>query len=81
MIVQAEISLYPLGESEYGGRIEAFIEKLQSSGLDVEPGKMSTIISGECRDVFGILADAYEGDIATSASVLTIKVSNACPAE
>jgi uncharacterized protein YqgV (UPF0045/DUF77 family) len=81
VIVQAEISLYPLGESEYGMRIESFIEKLEESGLDLESGKMSTIISGECGDVFRVLSDAYEADIATGASVMTIKVSNACPVE
>ena len=81
MIVQAEISLYPLGESEYGMRIESFIEKLKSSGLDVAPGSMSTIISGECGEVFRLLSEAYESDIETGASVLTIKVSNACPVE
>jgi len=79
VIVQAEISLYPLGESEYGTRIKSFIEKLEKSGLDVKPGSMSTIISGECGDVFRILSEAYEGDISSGDSVLTVKVSNACP--
>jgi len=81
VIVQAEISLYPLGESEIGPRIESFIEKMEMSGLDVELGKMSTIISGECGDMFRILSEAYEKDIEMGASVLTVKVSNACPVE
>jgi uncharacterized protein YqgV (UPF0045/DUF77 family) len=79
VIVQAEISLYPLGESEYGGRIESFIEKLKSSGFEVAVGTMSTIILGECGDVFRVLSDAYEEEIETGESVLTVKVSNACP--
>jgi len=80
MNIQAEISLYPLAEKEYGERITGFIEILQEQGLDITPGPMSTIISGSVKDVFDAIARAYSEDIDKGLSLITIKASNACPA-
>ncbi len=78
-MIQAEISLYPLGETKLFTRIKGFVESLQRSGLTVEVGRMSTVISGESAAVFKALQDAFESDAARGGTVMTVKVSNACP--
>ena len=79
MMVQAEVSLYPLGDSEYTDRINSFIENINNAGLEIEVGRMSSVISGECGDIFRILGEVFENDCEQGASVMTVKVSNACP--
>ena len=79
MMIQAEISLYPLGEAKLSTRIKGFVASLQRSGLTVELGRMSTVISGESATVFRALQDAFESDAAHGGTVMTVKVSNACP--
>ena len=79
MIVQAEVSLYPLGETDLGPRIEGFIKSMEDAGLEVEMGRMSSILTGECAVIFEALSRAYERDAGQGMSVMTIKVSNACP--
>ena len=69
MNVQAEISLYPLGEKDIGPRIEKFISGLAVDGIEVQAGPMSTIISGGCEAVFAVIAQAYEKDINSGRSV------------
>ena len=79
MMVQAEVSLYPLGDDEFSDRINALIENINNAGLEIEVGRMSSVISGECTDVFRILGEVFDEDCERGASVMTIKVSNACP--
>lgn len=79
MMIQAEISLYPLGETGLSTRIDGFVAGLERSGLTVEPGRMSTVISGESAKVFAVFQDAFESDAACGGTVMTVKVSNACP--
>ena len=79
MIIQAEVSLYPLAETEYGDRIDNFIENLQNAGLEIEVGNMSSVITGECSDVFRVIGEIFEMDAEIGPTVLTLKASNACP--
>ena len=79
MMIQAEISLYPLGETKLSTRINGFVTSLQRSGVTVEVGRMSTVMSGESDAVFTALQDAFESDAARGATVMTVKMSNACP--
>ena len=79
MMIQAEISLYPLGETKLSTRIEGFVANLERSGLTVEVGRMSTVISGESAAIFKALQDAFESDATRGGTVMTVKVSNACP--
>ncbi len=81
MIIQAEVSLYPLGEEDLSPRIEQFVGALEWSGLQVKTGAMSSIVTGECGDVFKALGEAYDNDSAKGPSVLSLKISNACPVD
>ena len=79
MIIQAEVSLYPLRTDAVGLTVERFLRDLQESGLPLEPGPMSSRVTGEVADVFSALADAFADVAAHSEGVLVVKASNACP--
>ena len=78
MKIDAEVSLYPLRNADLSKPIGCFLERLQGSGLNVEPGPMSTHISGECADLFRVLSAAFERGAEEGDVVLVMKVSNAC---
>jgi len=81
MNIQAEVSLYPLGDGEYSERIDAFIENLNNAGLEIEVGRLSSLVSGECSDIFRILSDAFEEDSELGPAVMVLKVSNISPSD
>ncbi len=80
MIVQVEVSLYPLGMPELGKTINAFIERLARPGLNAVKGNMSTIIEGELSEVFDALNEAFAHCAKDNAVVMVLKMSNACGA-
>lgn len=79
MKVQAEVSLYPLGTHSVGAAIKRFVGDLEYAGLEPCIGNMSTLLSGDVKDVFKGLGEAFEAVIGHSQAVLIVKVSNACP--
>lgn len=79
MIVSVEISYYPL-TSEYNQPVEDFLNIISNqSGVSVEPGNMSTLISGEYSKVMEILNHAMGDLMEHHASVFNLKISNSCP--
>ncbi len=80
MYTQAELSLYPLRTSSIADPIDQFIDELATPGVEVEPGRMSTIISGDHTEVFRALSEGYARAAEKSHVVLVVKLSNACPA-
>lgn len=79
MIIQAEVSFYPLKESDIAADINDFIHQLAESGLEVERGRMSSIVTGELSPVLDAVKEAYQKISANKQSVLIVKISNACP--
>ena len=79
MKVQAEVSLYPLRQSDLKEPIQQFVESLKSNNLQVKTGSMSSVVSGEELIVFQSLQKAFEQAAKKYEIVLTVKVSNACP--
>ena len=79
MTVQAEISLYPLAESDLLPAIEDFLRVLEEQGLNPQRGAMSTIVVGDNATVFSAIAKAFEQAAADRRCVLIAKYSNACP--
>jgi len=79
MIVQAEVSLYPLRTPSLAGPIAVFLERLRHAGLEIEAGPMSSRVVGEGDQVFTALADAFDHVATDHHVVLSVKVSNACP--
>jgi uncharacterized protein YqgV (UPF0045/DUF77 family) len=79
MIVQAEISVYPLGTESIGETVNTFINSMSRSKLNISRGTMSTNFSGEASDIFSALNSAFVQIADNNAVVLVLKVSNACP--
>jgi uncharacterized protein YqgV (UPF0045/DUF77 family) len=75
----AQISLYPLGEVLLSPAIDATLRILREHGLDVEPGMMSSLISGEEAAIFAGLQEAFHQIAAEGRVVLVVTLSNACP--
>ena len=78
MKIEAEVSLYPLRNADLSKPIGRFLYRLRETGLEVEPGPMSSHITGECADLFRWLGDAFERAAEEGDVVLVMKVSNAC---
>ena len=79
MIISAQISVYPLRQQRITVAIEAVKQALESKGLQPEIGAMSTVVTGEAKDVFVALHEAFDRAAATGHVVMTVTVSNACP--
>jgi uncharacterized protein YqgV (UPF0045/DUF77 family) len=78
--VQAEISLYPLRTPSLSGAINEFLDRIRRSGLLVQVTLMSTRIEGESGELFRAVHEAFDAVAANHDVVLTLTVSNACPA-
>ena len=79
MIISAQISVYPLRQQRLGPAIDAVKQALETRGLQPEIGAMSTIVTGEAKDVFIALHEAFDRAAASGHVVMTVTVSNACP--
>jgi uncharacterized protein YqgV (UPF0045/DUF77 family) len=80
MSIQAQVSVYPLGQSELAPAVEAVWEAFESHGLSYQSGSMSTSLEGKSDQVFAGLRDAFEAACEYGGTVMVITVSNACPA-
>jgi len=77
--VQAEISLYPLGEKDVLRSVEEFLGILREEGLQPHVGTMSSTVAAESGELFEAIAKAFERVAAHHRCVLVVKYSNACP--
>jgi len=79
VVISAQISVYPLRQEHLSQAVDAVREALESRGLQPEIGAMSTIVTGEAKDVFVALHEAFDRAATTGHVVMTVTVSNACP--
>ena len=79
MDVSAQISLYPLRQDRLSPAIREMQDVLAAAGLDVAPGPMSTLVTGEAGALFDALKASFLRAAATGHVVMTATVSNACP--
>ena len=79
MFVAAQVSLYPLRQPRLSPAIDRAHAVFQARRLSVQPGPMSTVVSGEDGDVFGALMEAFKEAAGTAGIVMSVTVSNACP--
>ena len=77
--VEAEVSLYPLGQERLAPLIEAFVRVLRDNRCEVEVRQMSSLVVGNSHNVFDALRSAYEQAASEGGCVLIVKVSNVCP--
>ena len=79
MKVKAEVSIYPLRQSDLTRLIQQFVEGLKNNKLQVRVGPMSSIVEGDSQVVFQSLREEFEQLAKEYEVVLTAKISNACP--
>jgi len=77
--VTAQLSLYPLGESDLSPSIDAALSELERHGVARQTGAMSTLVWGDDEQIFAALRDAFRAAAARGQAVMAITVSNACP--
>ena len=81
MFVAAQISLYPLRQTSLSPAIENTLRVLREHGLEVSPGTMSTVASGEDEAVFDALKQAYRAASENGDVVMVVTLPNACPVQ
>lgn len=77
--VSAQVSLYPLRQLTLTPAIDTALAIFQQQGLDISPGSMSTMISGNSASLFRALKFAFEEVAMESEVVMVATFSNACP--
>ncbi|MCC5812875.1 MAG: thiamine-binding protein [Ectothiorhodospiraceae bacterium] len=76
MYISVELSFYPFVDA-YKDPVRAVVQRLQSSGLEVETGRMSTQVFGEYDEVMRVISDTVRWSFETyGASVFTAKIVN-----
>lgn len=77
--IAAQVSLYPLRQESLSPAIDQALWIFRKHGLDVEPGAMSTMITGDDAAVFAALQETFRRVAEQGHVVMTVTVSNACP--
>jgi uncharacterized protein YqgV (UPF0045/DUF77 family) len=77
--ITAQVSLYPLGQEDLSPAIDKALRTFQECGLDVYPGPMSTLISGDDEILFAALQVAFQRASGQGQVVMVVTFSNACP--
>ncbi|MEE3169587.1 MAG: thiamine-binding protein [Pseudomonadota bacterium] len=74
MYLSVQLSWYPLNE-EYKEPIRNLIARLEQTGLEVYPGRMSTEIFGDYDEVMSVLSDTMKWSFETyGKSVFVAKI-------
>ncbi len=77
--ISAQVSLYPLRQAHLSPAIEQALHLFQTHGLDVRPGEMSTLVTGDDEAVFTGLKQLFEQAAQQGDVVMVVTLSNACP--
>jgi len=80
MTVSAQIAIYPLRQERLAPAVHAVSEALAARGLAPSVGPMSTLVTGELDAVVDGLREAFRAAAAVGHVVMTVTLSNACPA-
>jgi uncharacterized protein YqgV (UPF0045/DUF77 family) len=80
MMVSAQIAIYPLRQERLTPAVRAVSDALAARGLAPSIGAMSTLVTGELDTVVDGVREAFRAAAATGYVVMTVTLSNACPA-
>lgn len=76
----AQVSLYPLRQPRLSPTIDEAVRICRAHGLEVRPGPMSTLVTGNDDEIFAALKEALRSGAARGDVVMVVTFSNACPA-
>ncbi len=77
--ISAQVSLYPLGETDLAPFILQFWQLLEERGLSYQRGAMSTVIWGNEEEVFAVIQEGFHRTAVAVRTVMSVTFSNACP--
>ena len=77
--ITAQVSLYPLRQESLAPVIDEALQVFRESALEVEPGRMSTLLVGEESTIFAALQRSFHHAAEEGQVVMTVTFSNACP--
>lgn len=77
--LMAEVAVYPLREPEVGLFLLQFVSRLRRPGLRVEPGPMSTLLTGEAHQVWAALEQAFSWAAEERQVVLRVTLTAGAP--
>ena len=77
--ISAQVSIYPLRQESLSTVVDAVLERLRAHPLDVQPGPMSTLITGGVDALFTALRDVFHDASGRGDVVMIVTLSNACP--
>ena len=78
-MLAAQVSIYPLRQPQLTPAIDKALETFRRYGLEVEPGAMSSVVSGDDEALFAALKEMYQQTSAQGEVVIVVTMSNACP--
>ncbi|HEY7280254.1 MAG TPA: thiamine-binding protein [Actinomycetota bacterium] len=74
-MVQVEFTIYPFQEGNSPpAHVQAAIDVLSASGLDVDVGPLSTTVSGPADEVFDAVRSAQSAAVAAGAERIVVRV-------
>ena len=76
----ARVSVYPLRQPRLSPAIDEAVAICRAHGLEVLPGPMSTLVSGDGDALVEALKQALRSASARGEGVMVVTLSNACPA-
>jgi len=79
MEVAAQVSIYPLRQPELAPWIDEASKIFRQHKLEVIPGRMSTLVTGNHTMVFGAIKRAFQRVADNGDVVMVTTFSNACP--
>jgi uncharacterized protein YqgV (UPF0045/DUF77 family) len=77
--IAAQVSIYPLRQPSLAPMIDTALQVFQDHGLDVQPGAMSSLVTGDDKALFAGLREAFARATEQGEVVMVVTVSNACP--
>ena len=79
MFLAAQVSLYPLHQAKLSPVIDKALGIFKQHGLEVTPGSMSSVVSGDDEELFAAIKEAFQQTSEQGEMVMIITISNACP--
>jgi uncharacterized protein YqgV (UPF0045/DUF77 family) len=76
----AQVSIYPLRQPQLSPTIDDTVRICRAQDLEVRPGPMSTLVSGDDDRVFVALKESLRSASLRGDVVMVVTLSNACPA-
>jgi len=81
MLIEVQFSMYPIREAHISPFIQKAVNIIESFGLPVQVGPMSSITYGESATIFKAFDRIIEEFAGSTQFVLITTISNACPVD